>query len=136
MFGNYSTNTARRTNPLPVKTGHGRQVYPTNEIAHLWAHQTQAAARNSQATLFFRGNTIFSYRLSWPLEHGKRLWPIIRRVMASGTPYQRNGHTEHVGNFAVSQIDVDGTLYAGCHTIPFAELARIAGQLGLEGGVV
>ena len=39
-----------------------RHVYPTSEIPHLWAHQTQADARNSQGNLFFEGSTIYSYR--------------------------------------------------------------------------
>ena len=44
-----------------------RNVYPTSEIPHLWAHQTQASARNPQGSLFFEGRTIYSYRTSWPL---------------------------------------------------------------------
>ena len=44
-----------------------RHVYPTVEIAHKWAHQTQADARNGQGNLFFEGPTIYSYRQSWPL---------------------------------------------------------------------
>lgn len=46
-----------------------RHVYPTREIPHLWAHQTQGDARNSQGNLYFKGPTIYSYRDSWPLAH-------------------------------------------------------------------
>lgn len=51
-----------------------RQVYPTSEIPHKWAHQTQAEARNAQGNLYFKGATIYSYRDSWPLAriHSKR----------------------------------------------------------------
>ena len=44
-----------------------RNVYPTSEVPHLWAHQTQVSARNPQGNLFFEGRTIYSYRTSWPL---------------------------------------------------------------------
>lgn len=44
-----------------------RYVFPTAEIPHLWAHQTQSDARNPQGNLFFEGRTIYSYRRSWPL---------------------------------------------------------------------
>src|SRR3990167_9502925 len=44
-----------------------RHVFPTTEIPHKWAHQTQNDARNPQNNLFFEGPTIYSYRHSWPL---------------------------------------------------------------------
>lgn len=43
------------------------QVFPTNEIPHKWAHQTQESARNPGGNLYFKGATIYSYRDSWPL---------------------------------------------------------------------
>ncbi len=66
-----------------------------------------------------------------PVDHSKRLWPIIQRIMKSGTPYVRNGHTEHVGHFTVDRIDPTGDMQIGCHSIPFAETAKIAVVLGL-----
>ncbi|MHB8388063.1 MAG: hypothetical protein ACYDBH_00615 [Acidobacteriaceae bacterium] len=44
-----------------------RHVVPTVEVPHLWAHASQPDARNPQGNLYFRGDTIFSYRDSWPL---------------------------------------------------------------------
>lgn len=44
-----------------------RHVYPTREIPHLWAHQTQETARNPQNNLYFNGPVIFSYRDSFPI---------------------------------------------------------------------
>jgi hypothetical protein len=70
-----------------------------------------------------------------PLPHAKRLWPAIRKVMQSGAPYEHNGHSIHVGEFRIDRIEVDGTLIAGCHTIKYPELERIAKQLGLVGEV-
>jgi len=47
-----------------------RHVYPTDEISHIWMHQSKADARNPQGNLFFEGKTIYSYRTSYPLaEH-------------------------------------------------------------------
>ena len=34
-----------------------KHVYPTNEIAHLWAHKTQTSARNGQGNFYFDGDT-------------------------------------------------------------------------------
>lgn len=66
-----------------------------------------------------------------PAAHARRLWPIICRVIKSGVPYQRNGHTEHAGEFTVDSIAADGTLKAGCHTLAYSELAKIAAALGV-----
>ena len=44
-----------------------RQVFQTREIAHKWAHQTQAEARNPQGNLYFRGATLYSYRDTYPI---------------------------------------------------------------------
>lgn len=44
-----------------------REVFPTDEIPHLWATQAQTRARNAQGNLYFDGRTIYSYRQSWPL---------------------------------------------------------------------
>jgi hypothetical protein len=44
-----------------------KHVFPTNEIPHLWAHQTQDDARNAQGNLFFTGRTIYSYGSHFPI---------------------------------------------------------------------
>lgn len=66
-----------------------------------------------------------------PLDHAPRLWRLIQRCKASGTPYVRNGHTEHAGQFAVDEITADGDMRAGCHYIKYAELALLAKTLNL-----
>lgn len=38
-----------------------KNVFKTNEIAHIWANQLQESARNSANNLFFEGATIYSY---------------------------------------------------------------------------
>jgi hypothetical protein len=62
-----------------------------------------------------------------PLHHATRLLPLIR----SGQAYQRNGHTEHVGHFALDSIDEAGNIKVGCHNIGREEVERVASQLGI-----
>jgi hypothetical protein len=77
------------------------------------------------------GNVETSKGAEVPVEHAKRLWPIILRTIAAGVPYRRNGHSERVGQFTVDAIEVTGDIKVGCHYIKHAELARIAKELGL-----
>ena len=42
-----------------------KHVFDTDEIAHLWANQSQAGARNPQGNFYFRGKVLYSYRDSW-----------------------------------------------------------------------
>lgn len=44
-----------------------RNVYPTREIAHLWANKTQESARNPQGNFYFDGDTIYSYGGHFPI---------------------------------------------------------------------
>jgi len=64
-----------------------------------------------------------------PVAHAVRGLRFVRAVVAKGTPYVRNGHTLHLGHYPIDRIDVDGTLTARCHVIPYAEIERIAPRL-------
>jgi hypothetical protein len=66
-----------------------------------------------------------------PVEHAKRLWPIIERVMQRGEAYQRNGHSEHIGDFVVDRIEPTGDIKIGCHLIKFDQVQKIARELQL-----
>ena len=44
-----------------------RHVYPNHEIPHLWVHQSQNQARNSSSSLYFVGQTIYSYGSHFPI---------------------------------------------------------------------
>lgn len=86
---------------------------------------------------------------SIPVEHAKRVWPLILRCKQNGTTYERGdsdtvarligwGGGEpldevslRVGHFTIDSIDADGTLGAGCHTIKFDQIEKIARELGL-----
>jgi hypothetical protein len=64
-----------------------------------------------------------------PIDHAWRGLRLVRAVMRSGKEYKRNGHTEHLGPYAVDSISVDGTLRAGCHVITWEAINRIAPAL-------
>jgi hypothetical protein len=64
-----------------------------------------------------------------PVSHAKRGLAFVRRVMASGQEYVRNGHTLHLGHYAIDKIETDGTLHAGCHVIKFSEIENLAPAL-------
>lgn len=64
-----------------------------------------------------------------PVSHALRGLRFVRNVVKTGQAYQRNGHTLHLGNYAIARVDVDGTLTAGCHVIPYSEIERIAPEL-------
>jgi hypothetical protein len=44
-----------------------KEVFPSGEIAHLWAHQIVAHARNAQRNFYFNGDTIYSYGSHFPI---------------------------------------------------------------------
>ena len=64
-----------------------------------------------------------------PVSHALRGLRFVRAVVTRGEAYQRNGHTLHLGYYAIDRIDTDGTLTAGCHVIPYSEIERIAPEL-------
>lgn len=67
---------------------------------------------------------------SFPLSHGLKALPIIRAIVASGETWQRNGKTIHLGHYQIDSIS-EGVIIAGCHTIPVAEVERLAANLGV-----
>jgi hypothetical protein len=67
----------------------------------------------------------------FPTEHGKRAFRLIQQCRAAAQSWQRNGHTIHLGNFALDRIEPNGNVKAGCHTVAWEEIERMAGLLGL-----
>lgn len=62
----------------------------------------------------------------FPVQHAKRALAFVRRVRRSQEAYVRNGHTIHLGPYALDRIEPDGTVKAGCHVVSWEEIARIA----------
>ena len=44
-----------------------RKVVTSQEVTHLWAHRRQPEARNGGNTLYFKGDTIYSYGSHFPI---------------------------------------------------------------------
>jgi hypothetical protein len=65
----------------------------------------------------------------FPISHAKRALTFVRKVRQSGQAYVRNGHTIHLGPYALDRIEPDGTVKAGCHVVSWEEIERIAPAL-------
>jgi hypothetical protein len=52
----------------------------------------------------------------------------LQGVKQSGQTYQRNGHSQHIGEFVVDSFD-GAILRAGCHRIEWEEIRRIASEV-------
>lgn len=62
---------------------------------------------------------------SFPVSHAVKALRIIDKVKETGNPYQRNGHTVHLGHYDLDSIDAEGNVVAGCHYVPYAEIERV-----------
>ena len=71
-----------------------------------------------------------------PVEHAKRVWPILLRAKRNGTHITaEQGGGLHFGvyqSFHEFNAEGSGALVVGCHSIPFEELEYVAQQLGLS----
>jgi hypothetical protein len=65
----------------------------------------------------------------FPVSHAKRALAFVRKVRESRQAYVRNGHTIHLGPYALDRIEPDGTVKAGCHFVSWEEIERIASAL-------
>lgn len=61
-----------------------------------------------------------------PWDHALKAFEVVQRCRATGRTYQRNGHTVHVGHFAIDRIDAEGNMTAGCHSLTFEEMEALA----------
>ena len=67
-----------------------------------------------------------------PLAHAVKAFRVLKRLHDKGQAYQRNGHTIHLGQFALDSLDTEGTVTAGCHTVQWAEITRVAALAGVN----
>jgi hypothetical protein len=67
-----------------------------------------------------------------PLVHAVKAFRVLKRLHDKGQAYQRNGHTIHLGHFALDSLDTDGNVTAGCHTVQWAEITRVAALAGVN----
>ncbi len=67
---------------------------------------------------------------TFPVSHAARGLEFVRAHIGKG--WKRNGHTFHLGNYAIDEIDLNGNVKAGCHYVEYAEIERIAPLLEVQ----
>ena len=67
-----------------------------------------------------------------PLDHAIKAFRVIKRLRSKGESYERNGHTIHLGHFALDAIDPQGNVTAGCHHVEWEEIERVATLAGVN----
>ena len=67
-----------------------------------------------------------------PLAHAVKAFRVLKRLHDRGQTYQRNGHTIHLGHFALDSLDTEGNVTAGCHIVQWEEIARVAALAGVN----
>jgi len=67
-----------------------------------------------------------------PLAHAVKAFHVIKRLRDKGQAYERNGHTIHLGHFALDAVDTQGNVKAGCHEVAWEEIARVATLAGVN----
>lgn len=94
-------------------------LWKRGELSHLGYRLDAAYAR-------IEGDEVVtSQSARVPLEHAKKAWPILKRIIESGSTYQQNGHSIKLGVYTVTSIDAQGTLIIGCHKFQKDEVVRI-----------
>lgn len=66
-----------------------------------------------------------------PLEHAVKAFRFLKLCREKGEGWTKNGHSIRVGHFTLDRIEPSGDFKAGCHDIRWAEVERIAKQLGV-----
>ena len=69
---------------------------------------------------------------SVPLAHAVKAFRVIKRLRSKGESYERNGHTIHLGHFALDAVDSAGNVRAGCHEVAWEEIQRVATLAGVN----
>jgi len=67
-----------------------------------------------------------------PLDHAVKAFRVLKRLHDKGQTYQRNGHTIHLGHFALDALDTEGNVTAGCHSVAWDEITRVAALAGVN----
>lgn len=66
-----------------------------------------------------------------PLTHAVRAFRFLKMCRMTGRTWERNGRSIRVGHFQIDSVQADGSFKAGCHVIGWAEVERLATQLGV-----
>ncbi len=113
----------RRMAELDAKAGRKR-VTPD-------AWQSGIGAANqygySETLVRRKGDTLETSRgASCPFAHAVVAFVKAQDCRRTGNAWKRNGQTIRVGHFQVDSIDAEGNMIAGCHTLEWQEMLRLA----------
>lgn len=75
------------------------------------------------------GQVETSQGASFPVDHARRGLALVKATMKRGEEWRTNGHTCRLGHYGIDRITADGTVFAGCHVVPFASIEAIEAQL-------
>jgi hypothetical protein len=111
-----------------TKRARAEAIVRQQELIAKWrAGQYTGCLYDVPAMLRIDGNEVVTSRgARFPVSHAKRALAFVRKVRESGQAYVRNGHTIHLGPYAIDRIEPDGTVKAGCHVVTWEEIERIA----------
>lgn len=84
------------------------------------------------ALLRLMGNRIqTSQGAEFPVEHGRRAFPLIARIRNLGRGWKANGEQIPLGHFKIDSVAPNGDVTAGCHFVKWEEIHGIAVALGI-----
>lgn len=104
------------------------------ERAEKWANgETDSCPYFGPIRLRIKGDELqTSHGARVPLAHAIKAFRTIKRLRDKGQTYERNGHTIHLGHFALDAVDAQGNVRAGCHNVAWEEIARVATIAGVN----
>ncbi len=111
-----------------TKRERAEAIVRQQELITKWrAGQYSGCLYDVPAMLRIDGDEVVTSRgARFPVSHAKRGLAFVRKVRESRQAYVRNGHTIHLGPYALDRIEPDGTVKAGCHVVSWEEIERIA----------
>lgn len=123
---------ARKAAALAVKQAEEARALKQAEELAQWVAGAAIYRHFEKTALRINGDDIETSRgASVPVAHAVQLWPTLKRWHDDGKTYTAGAHSIHLGHYTVKSFNADG-LTVGCHVLPWSELVRIAGLLGLE----
>lgn len=102
------------------------------ETAKFRAGESYSLYNSPETLLRAKGENIETSRgAEFPVSFAKRAWKQIKACKDGGIEWHTNGHSIPLGTFKIDSIDTAGNVKAGCHTVTYSEIERLAQELNL-----
>ncbi len=124
QFYRETNNATRESIRVVLSRKHGKDFVTPEQ----WLDGEGVNYYSADSTLLRRkGDKLETSRgAECPFAHAVIAFSKAQDCRATGTTWQRNGQQIRVGHFNVDSIDAQGNLKAGCHTIEYSEMLRLA----------